>query len=143
MPRRYVTSDERRQIAERADKRCEYCKSHMDYSPQSFDIEHVLPVVLGGKTNMDNLALACGGCNSHKYTKVEALDEIEQIMVPLYNPRKDSWYDHFAWSADCLQMIGRTSIGRATVQALNLNRLGLMNIRTLLLMVGLHPPSRK
>ena len=113
----------------------------MDYSPQSFDIEHVLPVVLGGETSMDNLALACGGCNSHKYTKVEALDAVDQIVVPLYNPREHNWQDHFAWSADCLQVIGQTSIGRATVETLNLNRLGLMNIRTLLLMVGLHPPS--
>lgn len=141
MPRRYVTASEKRQIIERADRRCEYCQSHMDYSPQSFDIEHILPVALGGQTSLDNLALACGGCNSHKHTKVEALDLVDQIVVPLYNPRKHSWYDHFVWSADCLQAIGTTAIGRATVETLNLNRLGLMNIRTLLLMVGLHPPS--
>ena len=57
-----MRDDERQQIIERADRRCEYCQSHMDYSP-------------------------------------------------------------------------------ATVETLNLNRLGLMNIRTVLLMVGLHPPG--
>ena len=141
MARRYVTVAEKRQIIERANRRCEYCQSHLDYSPQSFDIEHVLPVVLGGKTTIDNLALACGGCNSCKYTKIEALDPVAQTMVPLYHPRRHLWHDHFSWSADCLEVIGRTAIGRATVASLQLNRKGLINLRRLLLLGGLHPPD--
>lgn len=141
MARRYVTVAEKRQIIERADRRCEYCQSHLDYSPQSFDIEHVIPVVMGGKTTIDNLALACGGCNSCKYTKTEALDPVDQIVVPLYHPRQHLWSDHFSWSADCLEVIGRTAIGRATVASLQLNRKGLTNLRRLLLLGGLHPPG--
>jgi 5-methylcytosine-specific restriction endonuclease McrA len=102
MSRRYITVAEQTQIIERADGRCEYCQSCMDYASQSFAIEHILPVALGGKTTLQNLAFACGGCNAHKYTKVEALDALSQTTVPLYNPRKQSWRDHFVWSAiDC------------------------------------------
>jgi hypothetical protein len=141
MSRRYISVAEQSQIIERADKRCEYCQSCMDYSSQSFAIEHVLPVALGGKTTLENLALACGGCNGHKYTKVEAFDALSQIIVPLYNPRKQKWCDHFVWSSDRLQMVGQTASGRATVDALKLNRVGVINIRKLLMMVGHHPPE--
>ncbi|MEL6555451.1 MAG: HNH endonuclease signature motif containing protein [Cyanobacteria bacterium J06621_11] len=142
MARRYVTVAEKRQIIERADRRCEYCQSRLDYSPQSFDIEHVLPVVLGGKTTIDNLASACGGCNSCKYTKTEALDPVDQTVVPLYHPRQHLWSDRFSWSADCSKVIGRIVIGRASVVSLQLYSKGFTNLRRLLLLCGLHPSDR-
>lgn len=40
-----------------------------------------------------------------------------------------------------MQIIGRTPTGRATVTALRLNRKELVNLRELLLAVGLHPPT--
>lgn len=141
MPRRYITVEEQRQVIERAKGRCEYCKSVMDYTSQSFVMEHIIPISENGETSLNNLALACGGCNGHKYTKVSAMDPVSQIEVPLYHPRQQTWQDHFAWSADYLQMIGLTEIGRATVHALNLNRPGIVNMRRLLLLAGLHPPD--
>ena len=141
MPKRYITAAEQQQITERADLRCEYCKCVMDYSSQPFEIEHIIPLAAGGETSLDNLALACGGCNGHKYTKVEALDPVSQTQVPLYHPRQQAWQDHFGWSADYLQMIGLTPIGRATIEALRLNRPGVINLRRLLLIARLHPPN--
>jgi len=141
MPKRYVTAAEQQQIIERADRRCEYCKCVMDYSSQPFEIEHIIPLAAGGETSLENLALACGGCNGHKYTKVEALDPVSQTQVPLYHPRQQAWQDHFGWSADYLQMIGLTPIGRATIEALRLNRPGVINLRRLLLIARLHPPN--
>ncbi len=38
MPRRYITVDEQRQVSDRANRRCEYCKSERDYK----DIEVLL-----------------------------------------------------------------------------------------------------
>jgi len=141
MPRRYITVEEQRQVIERARGRCEYCKSVMDYTSQSFVMEHIIPISENGETSLNNLALACGGCNGHKYTKVSAMDPVSQVEVPLYHPRQQAWQDHFAWSADYLQMIGLTEIGRATVHALKLNRPGIVNMRRLLLLAGLHPPD--
>jgi hypothetical protein len=113
----------------------------MDYSAQPFVIDHIVPIAEGGITAMENLALSCGGCNGHKYTKTQALDPVSRELVPLYNPRNQKWLDNFVWSDDFLQVVGLTAIGRATINALQMNRAGVVNMRKLLLMAGLHPPN--
>jgi hypothetical protein len=140
MPRRYITVAEQQQIIERADRRCEYCKSTMDHSPQPFAVEHVTPVAEGGETTLENLALACGGCNGHKHTKIQALDPLTKTQAPLYHPRQQFWGDHFCWSEDSLEMLGLTPTGRSTINALRLNRPSVVNLRKLLIMARLHPP---
>jgi hypothetical protein len=141
MPRRYITVAEQQQIIARAGRRCEYCKSSIDHSPQSFACEHTIPIAEGGDTTLENLALACGGCNGHKHTKIQAIDPISKSQVPLYHPRQQNWHDHFTWSLDALKIIGITATGRATVNALKLNRDGVINLRKLLILAGLHPPN--
>ena len=142
MSRTYVTAQERQLIAERARGRCEYCRSPVDFATQSFSVEHVIPVSRGGETTLDNLALACPGCNGHKYTKVEAPDSVEGTLVPLYNPRLQRWQDHFRWNEDFTRIVGVTATGRATVSALRMNRPGVINVRRVLFAVGLHPRNR-
>ncbi len=114
----------------------------MAYSTQPFVFEHIIPISRGGETDLANLALACGGCNGHKHAKVESLDPVDQEMVLLYNPRQQQWQDHFAWSEDYLRIVGLTPTGRATVEALKMNRPGVINIRRLLRMAGEHPPQQ-
>jgi HNH endonuclease len=140
MPRRYITAIEQRQIIERAKRRCEYCKCPMDYTSQSFVCEHIIPVAKGGETALNNLALACGGCNNHKYTKVEAIAPGGETTA-LYHPRQEIWQTHFTWSDDALQIVGITATGRVTIAALFLNRPGVINIRRLLSLANLHPPN--
>lgn len=139
MPRRHVTAHEQQIIIERASGCCEYCRSRADFATQSFSVEHILPVSQGGETALDNLALACSGCNGHKYTKTQAPDPVNGLVVPLYHPRKHIWPEHFRWSADFTRIIGLTPSGRATVEALQLNRPGLVNLRRALFVIGLHP----
>ena len=143
MSRRYITATEENQIIERAKRLCEYCRCSMDYSAQPFVIDHIVPISEGGTTTMENLAFACGGCNGHKYTKVQALDPVSRELVSLYNPRTQKWLDNFVWSDDFLQAVGLTAIGRATINALQINRSGVVNMRKLLLMAGLHPPNNE
>jgi hypothetical protein len=78
--------------------------------------------------------------NSHKYDKVRATDPRTGRLVPLFNPRRQQWWRHFAWSGDYLLVHGRTAIGRATVACLALNRLELVNLRRALFRLGEHPP---
>jgi hypothetical protein len=89
---------------------------------------------------LDNLAWACPWCNAHKFTKTQARDPHTGRVVALFNPRRQRWTRHFAWSEDSLLMLGRTATGRATVAALHLNRPELVNLRRLLRDVGEHPP---
>lgn len=128
-------------VFERAGFMCEYCLALLAYSPQPFNGEHIIPESKEGDNSIENLACACGGCNGSKYNKTHAPDPFDGKIVSLFHPRKMSWYEHFIWSPDFLYIIGITSIGRATVEALNLNRAGLINFRRALLKLGAHPPK--
>ncbi len=135
-----ISSKLRQQVAARAKYCCEYCQSQARYSPDPFAIEHIQPIAKGGSSQLENLAFACQGCNGRKYIHTEALDPISQRIVSLYHPRKDCWTDHFQWSEDYTQVRGLTPVGRATVEKLQLNRTGLVNLRRLLYQTNEHPP---
>jgi hypothetical protein len=140
MPDRRPTARQKRAVAERAGGRCEYCLSPAAFSPDPFAVEHIQPVVQGGPTRLSNLAYSCQGCNNLKYTHTTAVDPTTGERVPLYHPREHRRRDHFAWSADLLQIVGRTPTGRATVAQLQLNRLGVINLRRILRLADEHPP---
>lgn len=139
MPRAYLPVAKRLLVTERAKRRCEYCGSLADYATESFTVEHILPLSRGGSDALDNLALACVGCNAHKANRVAAPDPISGEAVPLFNPRSDSWTRHFQWGEGATHLIGLTPTGRATVVALRLNRPGLVRLRHVLYEAGLHP----
>ena len=82
----------------------------------------------------------CTFCNGHKYSKESAPDPIDAQRTPLFHPRLQRWQDHFGWNEDLTLVVGTTPSGRATVEALQLNRPGVVNLRGLLLLVGEHPP---
>ena len=140
MPEPRISVELRQQVTERADGSCEYCRSQARYATQPFSVEHIIPRAKGGSTTLENLALACQGCNNHKYDKVVAPDPVSGEIVPLYHPRRDRWDTHFVWSDDFTLIVGLTPTGRATVAALFLNREGVINLRRLLYAIGEHPP---
>ena len=130
----------KRLVHDRAHGLCEYCRISRQYSMMPFCVEHIIPRALKGSNSLENLALACQGCNGHKHAKIEGPDPITQKRIRFFHPRHDLWTDHFVWSHDYLTVLGTTPTGRATVQALHLNRQGLLNLRALLHGAGLHPP---
>jgi len=141
MPEKHITSQQKYDVVERAKGCCEYCRSQVRFAMQSFSVEHIVPRSRGGQTEFENLALACQGCNNHKYTKTKGCDPVNGDVVPLYHPRLQRWRDHFAWNEDCTLIIGLTPVGRATVGVLCLNRDGLINLRRVLYIMGTHPPE--
>jgi len=134
-------ADIRRRIAKRAGARCEHCKSPAKFCPDPLSVEHIILRNKRGSASLSNLALACQGCNNHKYTRLSAPDPITGRRVALFHPRKHRWSDHFAWSPDGVLIIGLTPVGRATVEALQLNRTGLVGLREALVAFGAHPPK--
>ncbi len=130
---------QRQQIEARANGVCEYCKSPVKYGVQSFECEHVIPVAFGGKTVLNNLAFACGGCNRCKSSKTSGLDPDNGQTAPLFHPRQQQWHDHFIWNEAFTLMIGITATGRATINALRLNRPGVVNLRRILVIMNEHP----
>ncbi|MFN0108147.1 MAG: HNH endonuclease [Blastocatellia bacterium] len=139
--RQRPTAAQRRAVENRAGGVCEYCHCLKRFVPEPFNVEHVIPVVRGGKTEIGNLAWACAGCNYHKHDKVEAVDPQTDLIVALFNPRRHRWEEHFAWNEDAKLMIGLTATGRATIHVLWLNREELINLRWALSVLNLHPPA--
>lgn len=135
-----ITERQKRTVAERADDCCEYCYSQARFSADSFSIEHIIPRSKGGTDHLDNLALACQGCNNRKYSDIDAIDPVSGERVPLFHPRQHQWKDHFAWNDDFTIVIGLTPTGRATIEKLSLNRDGVVNLRYVLRSIGAHPP---
>lgn len=139
--RKAVGQKLRREVAGRARRVCEYCRSQEKYSPQSFSVEHIEPTSLGGETSTENLAFSCQGCNSHKAVKTVAVDPLTKETVALFHPRRDRWSAHFAWNADFTKVVGLTQTGRVTVEALRLNRSNVVNLRRALFALNEHPPN--
>lgn len=126
-------------VEARAEHRCEYCRMHQSLQGATFHIEHIVPSSRGGSDAPDNLALACPSCNLHKSDRIEVADPDSNVTVPLFNPRKDRWVDHFR--CDSYRILGTTRIGRATVFALHLNQSRRLLIRQAEEAFGLFPPS--
>lgn len=107
-------------VRQRAGDVCEYCRLPQAASRiVRFHVEHVIALQHGGQTEPDNLALACSYCNFHKGPNIAGLDPESGQIVPLFHPRRDRWADHFAWERTVV--VGRTAIGRATVELLAMN----------------------
>src|SRR5262245_34747674 len=98
-------------VIKQADGRCEYCMCPVHFSSSPFAVDHIVPLALSGATRIDNLALACQGCNNFKYTKTDGIDPDSGASVSLYHPRKDRWSDHFVWSSDGSLLLGIPPMG--------------------------------
>jgi hypothetical protein len=128
-----------RAVQLRAGDRCEYCCMAQSLQGASFHLEHVIPLSRGGGGELDNLAWACPGCNLHKANRIEAIDPLTGQPTSLFNPPADEWAAHFHW--DGLRLRGTSAIGRATVDAFNLNHERRLMIRRVETAFGLSPPS--
>jgi hypothetical protein len=135
----YISEALRRQVIERARGLCEYCQTQQAIVIE-MEIDHVVPESAGGLTEIDNLSLACGHCNSHKHYFQAAADPKTGETVPLFNPRTQIWGDHFPWSEDSTLIIGLSPIGRATVERLKVNRDLVVQARERWVEAGWHPP---
>jgi hypothetical protein len=141
MSQRHIPVTLRQSIAEEAKNRCGYCLTSQAYSGIKLHIEHIIPLAAGGRTEKDNLWLACALCNSYKGAQTHGKDPESNKSIPLYNPRSQKWSDHFSWSDDGLRVFGRTPCGRATVDAMQLNNEYIVLARRHWKNAGWHPPS--
>lgn len=130
----------RKFVQSRARGFCEYCRSRDDCGTGPFSVEHILPYAHGGSDDPENLAYACSGCNGHKFVKVVARDDVSEQFAPLFNPRTEIWSEHFRWDETATVLLGQTPTGRATIDALQMNRIALVNLRSGMVLLGIHPP---
>lgn len=141
MPAERISDKLRNQVIRRARGYCEYCHCPDTVTNSPFSVDHIIPKSKGGKTVLSNLAYACSGCNGKKHNKLKAFDPFTFKRVVLFHPRKQNWADHFSWNEDFTLMLGLTPTGRATIEALGLNRFGVVNLRGMLRDSKQHPPE--
>ncbi len=115
MSKAYIPIALREVVAQSARHRCGYCLTQEVVVGTAMEIEHIIPEALGGRTEEENLWLACSLCNQHKGSRVAGRDPVTDESVPLFNPRRQIWTEHFAWTADGARILGLTKAGRATV----------------------------
>lgn len=126
-------------VVNRASGRCEYCGLSQDGQEATFHIDHVVPQSAGGPTTEDNLALACVSCSLRKWARQTVSDPETGEAITLFNPRTQLWAEHFRWDGETIVPI--TGTGRATVNALALNRSVILAIRREEMVRGRHPPE--
>ena len=134
-----VPSELREEVAQRAGHRCEYCGLSQSGQEARFHVDHIVPRSAGGDTTAENLALACVSCSLRKWARQTATDFETGVDVPLFNPRTESWVDHFRWEGE--QISPLTPTGRATVATLAMNRPLIVAIRAEESARGRHPPN--
>lgn len=103
----------------RANERCEYCQVSQEFDEMPFHIDHIISQKQRGPTTEGNLALSCLTCNTFKGPLTAIVIPESGKVVRLFNPRVDTWSEHFHWSRATL--IGRTEVGQVTIDMLAIN----------------------
>ncbi len=129
----------RRMVEQRAGGRCEYCRLSQVGQEATFHIDHIIPKSAHGPTQADNLAFACVSCSLRKERRQSGIDPVTGRKTPLFHPRRQHWREHFRCQG--LHIIGRTPTGRATIDALRMNRPSILAIREEEVYRGRHPPK--
>lgn len=126
-----------RRVRERARGRCEYCQLPQAFYGLRFAVDHIIAKQHRGKTQLNNLALACARCNLNKGPNIAGIDSVTRKVTPLFHPRRDRWSDHFRWRGP--RLLGVTPVGRVTIQVLDINHAGAVQVRRDLIAEGEFP----
>jgi hypothetical protein len=141
----------------RAGDTCEYCLLR---TVGRFEIDHIIPPMRWaeytagqvriaeprkgrrGPHHLDNYAWSCPFCNAAKSLQLSC--RVGRRSYRLFDPRHDSWVEHFGFVHRYLFVVGLTMIGNATINALQMNdaRLdGPLGPRHEAILHGRYPPA--
>jgi hypothetical protein len=125
-------------VLQRADGICEYCRLWQEHEPFiRFQVEHIIPTKHGGSDALFNLALTCYFCNTHKSSNLTGIDPKTRRLARVFKPRKQKWERHFRWSG--VLIVGRTPVGRTTVEVFGMNLPARIALRETLVELGQWP----
>ncbi|MCC7421069.1 MAG: HNH endonuclease [Planctomycetaceae bacterium] len=123
----------------RANHCCEYCRVPSRFDLLPFHVEHVISKKHHGRSVLSNLALSCPACNLFKAANIAGMDPESGELTRLFHPRSDGWDDHFQWNGAVL--VGKTAVGRTTIDVLEMNQPERVRHRELLIQLGGFPPQ--
>ena len=137
MTSNFISAELRRLVIERASERCEYCLIHQDDSIYSHEVDHIIAIKHGGQTRDRNLALSCLSCNRYKGSDLASIDPANDEIVPLFNPRRQIWDEHFVLNNARIESI--TQSGQVTARLLKFNAPNRILERQVLIDRGRYP----
>ena len=114
-----ISQQLRREIRVRANGRCEYCLILETLLLAGCEVDHIVSRKHGGITDLSNLALSCARCNRAKGADIGSIHPGSGKLIRLFNPRLDSWGEHFAM--DGVRIVGLIPIGQVTAALLRFN----------------------
>jgi hypothetical protein len=126
-------------VRDRADDRCEYCRTPQIAIRVSLTVDHIIARQHGGKDEADNLALCCPACNLKKGPNLAGIDPKDGSITPLFHPRRENWNEHFRLNG--AMVVGISASGRATIAVLDLNAEQRVSLRQSLIAEGLILPA--
>jgi 5-methylcytosine-specific restriction endonuclease McrA len=129
-----ISVSDRKAVRQRANNRCEYCQLPDEIGKFAHHIDHIIPLKHNGSSNLSNLAYACFDCNVFKGVSLAGYDTETGQLTPLYNPRTQTWDDHFTFKSAVIE--GSTSFGRVTVFTLQINHPDRVEMRQNLMNAG-------
>ncbi len=131
----------RQQVISDAKQCCEYCRTQQRLIGMPLVMDHIIPRSMGGSSDRTNLAASCYRCNEFKGAITHAVDPVIRKQVSLFNPRQQTWTEHFAWTEEGTLIAGLTTTGRATINALRLNNEYVVESRKIWVAENWHPPN--
>lgn len=133
-----ITNEQRRLIRQQAANCCEYCRASQDGRLVRFHVDHIIATKHGGSDIDNNLCLACPECNTYKGDNVAAIDPLTDNATRLFNPRQQTWDNHFSINSDAT-LSSLTPEGRVTIFVLRLNDEERVRQRMSELLLGEYP----
>ncbi|WP_390621418.1 HNH endonuclease [Novipirellula artificiosorum] len=119
---------------------CAYCQTAESLTVTTFEIEHIVPISIGGSTEYQNLCLACPACNRFKSNRTRGITDAGH-EADLFHPQRENWLEHFDWSVDGTVVVGLTEVAEATIRTLRINGPQVVEVRSLWVDAGRHPPK--
>ncbi|MBQ3456696.1 MAG: HNH endonuclease [Synergistaceae bacterium] len=81
---RNVPNEIREEVLKRDNFTCQYCGRKGE--GVELEIDHIIPMTRGGKTDIRNLITACKECNRAKHNKLLSADQLEELAERIKTP---------------------------------------------------------
>lgn len=135
-----ISKDLDEKIRREAKNRCGYCLNPQELIPYSKSN------ILYRRLQAANLQKKISGLPAASATltkprKPKRLIISQGKTVKLVNPRKQKWREHFDFTEDKTEIIGKTPCGRAPVEALQINNFYQVTARSIWVEMNKYPPK--
>jgi hypothetical protein len=115
----YIPAELRRIVMSQAAGLCEYCLIAAEDTFLGCEADHIISEKHGGRTEPENLAMACVFCNQAKGSDLGSIHRETNTLVRFFNPRTDHWAEHFELAGN--RIVSLSPIGEVTSRILRFN----------------------